>query len=411
MSTGGVRLEGIWKAYPRLDAGGRTLRAVVSRRLPVALRGGERSWALRDVSLVAAAGESVGLIGANGAGKSTLLRLAAGLGRPTRGRVTTEGRVSAVLSLGATLDPRLSGRENALTAAMVAGLRRREAHALVPAALAFAELEEVAHAPVRTYSEGMRLRLAFGVVAQLEPDVLLLDEVLAVGDLAFQARCLARVRELRERGTTLVFASHDLDQVGAECERAAWLDNGRVAAAGPVEAVIARYEEAAQERVLARTPEPAPDDHGPLRLRENRVGTQAVTIEGVAVAPGDVPSGGAVTIAVDLRAHRPRVVDPIVMLRAHRAGDDLLCFEAATHGSGARLGSMDGAAQVTLSVERLELVPGDYLLDVAVFSADWEETFDYHGRAYALRVGGPGPSRGVLRTVLRWEVRAGQKST
>ena len=159
------------------------LRGALSRRLPLIVRSAETLWALRDVSLKLAAGEAAGLIGHNGAGKSTLLRLASGVGRPTRGRVLLPENTASVLSLGDLFDPDLPGGDNAITAAMAAGMRRREAHERLADIVAFAEIEGFEEAPVRTYSEGMRLRLAFGVVAQLEPDVLLLDEVIAVGDV------------------------------------------------------------------------------------------------------------------------------------------------------------------------------------------------------------------------------------
>src|SRR4051794_41742415 len=227
-----IRFDSVWKGYPLWPSGQRTLRAIASRRSPLFLRNAEKRWALKDVSFEVAPGQSVGLIGGNGAGKSTLLRLAAGLGAPTRGKVRVDEHAAAVLSLGDTLHPSLTGSENAVTAAVIAGLSRAEARRRLPAMLEFAELEDVADAPLRTYSDGMRLRLAFSVVAQLEPQVLLVDEVLAVGDLRFQAKCLARVRELRESGTTVVMASHDLSLVRRECGQVAWLNAGHLVSYG-----------------------------------------------------------------------------------------------------------------------------------------------------------------------------------
>jgi ABC-type polysaccharide/polyol phosphate transport system ATPase subunit len=165
-----VRLEQVWKSYPRWSGETRTLRGIVSRRVPLIARGSEgRHWALRDISLAAAPGESVGVIGPNGAGKSTLLRLASGLGRPTRGTIQVPARTASVLSFDSWFDLNLTGRENAMSALVVNGWRRSQARALIPSVIEFAELEGFADAPVRTYSEGMKLRLAFGVVAQLRP--------------------------------------------------------------------------------------------------------------------------------------------------------------------------------------------------------------------------------------------------
>ncbi len=224
-----ISLDGVWKSYPRWSAGTRTLRGIVTQRLPMVARGKDRRWVLSDVSLRAGPGESVGLIGPNGAGKSTLLRLAAGLGRPTRGTVERPDSTAAVLNFDSWFDGELTGRENAVTALVVNGWRRAQASALLPAVLEFAELEDFADAPVRTYSEGMKLRLAFGVVAQLRPAALLIDEVIAVGDLRFQAKCMERIQDLRENGTTLVVASHDLDYIVANCDHALWLQAGAVA--------------------------------------------------------------------------------------------------------------------------------------------------------------------------------------
>ena len=398
--TARVELTGVWKAYPRWPEGARTLRAIVARRAPLFARGAEPHWALRDVSLHAGAGEAVGIIGPNGAGKSTLLRLAAGLGRPTRGAVAIDGRRAGVLTLGDTLDPLLTGDENALTALVVAGVPLREARALVPRAIEFGELEAVARTPVRTYSDGMKLRLAFGVVAQLRPQVLLLDEVIAVGDLAFQARCLQRVRELRDGGTTVVFASHDLGLVRSECASALWLEDGFPRGGGAAEGVVDAYEEATRRRAIEQTPAPGPaGDAEELRLRENRVGTLAATIERVHAAAGGSGDPGAVTVS--LRAHGDAVIDPILSIAVHGQDGDLR-FEANTRDDGVRVGTLDGARAVTLAFERLDLPPGDYLLDVGLYTADWREVLDFHWRAYTLRIAGAGASKGALAPPRQW---------
>lgn len=409
MTGAPLRLEGVWKAYPRWPAGGRTLRAVLSRRVPLVARRGEQRWALREVSLELAPGRSLGLIGRNGAGKSTLLRLAAGLGRPTRGRVHVPAGAASVLTLGDTLDATLTGRENAYTAAIVAGWSRAGARALVPGVLAFAELEEFADAPVRTYSEGMKLRLAFGVVAQLQPDALLLDEVMAVGDLAFQAKCMARVREMREAGTSLLLASHDLRLVERECDQALWLEGGRVAAAGEAAAVVSEYEAAARARTLSQTPSgpPAGQQDG-LELRRNRVGTQEATVESVELrgpsGKAGLAAGEPLELRLVLRAQRGSVLDPILQVTIHREHDDALCLEVNTQGQ-ASLGRL-GETRLALTLDRLDLVPGRYFVDVGLYRADWEVVYDFHWHAYALDVAGPGSDRGVLRPPHRWTLES-----
>jgi lipopolysaccharide transport system ATP-binding protein len=403
-----LRVEGVWKSYPRWPAGARTLRSIAARRMPLLARRGEQRWVLRDVTLAAGPGSSVGVIGRNGAGKSTLLRLASGLGQPTRGTVRGPAGVASVLTLGDTFDPTLSGRENAETAAIVSGWTRREARELLPAIFAFAELEEFGDAPVRTYSEGMKLRLAFGVVAQLDPDVLLIDEVIAVGDLAFQAKCMDRIRELRERGAALILASHDLRLIERECERAVWLEDGAIAAAGETGEVVGRYEEAARERTLSRTPEPAPGAEDMLELRRNRVGTQEATIDAVELdggeQPGSVASGNPLTVSVTLSSTSGPLLDPIVALAIHREADGALCFEANTRDEGVAVGRVS-AGTVSLVIARLDLAPGRYLLDVGLYRADWDLVYDFHWHAYPLEVSGRAGGGGALDPPRRWNVR------
>ena len=402
-----LHLEAVWKSYPRWVPGARTMRGMLTRRLPLLVRRGERRWALRDVSLAVGPSAGVGVIGRNGAGKSTLLRLASGLGRPTRGAVTTPPDAASVLSLGDTFDLSLSGRENALTAAIITGWSRREARGLVSEILAFAEIEDFADAPVRTYSDGMRLRLAFGVIAQLSPSVLVLDEVIAIGDLAFQAKCMERIREMRGAGTALLLASHDLGLVRSECDQALWLEDGAVVARGEATEVVERYEQAAQARTREATPVDLAGDDSRLRLRYDRVGTQEARINGVrlngAASGTRIAPGQALTVSIDLDSRMGPVLDPIVAVAIHPAGEHAACFEANTRDAGTRLGRVE-AGRVELQLDRLDLRPGRYELDIGLYRNDWDVVYDYHWHAYRLEVGGQATSRGVVAPPLRWLV-------
>jgi lipopolysaccharide transport system ATP-binding protein len=407
-----IRLDGVWKSYPRWP-GERTLRGTLTRRVPLAARRGERSWALQDVALEVRPGEAVGLIGANGAGKSTLLRLAAGLGRPSRGRVYVSGEVASILTLGDSFDLALSGRENAYTAAVVAGMRRADALAIMPDALAFAELEDFADAPMRTYSEGMKLRLAFGVVAQLRPQVLLVDEVIAVGDLRFQARCLERIRELRAGGTSVLLASHALETVTDECDRAVWLQGGQVRLQGPSGAVVDEYVDAMRTQTLALTPPAAAgvDSLPGLELQRNRFGSLELTIESVSFQE-EVETGAALAVAMDVASRvEYEVVDPIATVTISRASDGVLCCDLSTEAAGVRLGRVGaGGLRVSLGLDRLELVPGEYLLDVGIHNPSWEYAYDFHWQAYPLRVTGRSAGDGLLRPEHRWEAAPLERS-
>ena len=410
MSAAHVQIEGVWKSYPAWSSGSRTMRGIVVRRIPLLARNSDRRWVLKDVTLEADRGQAVGLIGQNGAGKSTLLRLASGLGRVDRGSIRVPDRTASVLSFDSWFNPELTGRENAMTALVVNGWRRSEARDLIPAVLDFAELEVFADAPVRTYSEGMKLRLAFGVVAQLDPDVLLIDEVISVGDLRFQRKCMDRLREMRERGMTVIMASHGLEQVEAECDRAMWLQAGGVRAYGEPERVIEEYRSAMASATLERTPAGTPGAAGGLELRRNRFGTQELTIDTVRMlndegAPlSELASGRSLRIALRLSAHNGGIQDPIVGVTIHRAADGVVCYDTSTESSGLRLGTVDGEFGIELDFERLDLLPGDYLVDVGAYRGDWEFAYDFHWQAYPLKVVGSQSDKGVFRPPHHWEV-------
>jgi lipopolysaccharide transport system ATP-binding protein len=226
-------------------------------------------WALRDVSFSVAEGRSLGVIGPNGAGKSTLLRLLCGLGRPTAGRISCADRISGLLELGSGFHPDLSGRENLITGGILSGLTEREVKARQDETIAFAGLEETIDLPVRTYSTGMYLRLAFATAMQVDPAVLVMDEVFAVGDARFQQKCLERVHAFRAAGKTLVLTSQAPEHVRALCDEVIVLENGRVVMQGDPEPALACYRDLLSERTgrwTARVAneEPPPD---PQELR------------------------------------------------------------------------------------------------------------------------------------------------
>jgi len=199
-------------------------------------------WALRDVSFNIRSGESVGIIGANGAGKTTLLRLLCGLGRPTTGAVRIEGRVAALLELGAGFHPHLTGRENLYVSGIVLGLSRREVTAQLDTIVEFAELGEFIDQPLRTYSSGMQMRLGFAIAIHVNPAVMMIDEALAVGDAHFQQKCLERIAAFRRAGKTLLIVSHDMATIRLTCTRALWLQHGSLIADGEPADVVTEYE-------------------------------------------------------------------------------------------------------------------------------------------------------------------------
>jgi ABC-type polysaccharide/polyol phosphate transport system ATPase subunit len=238
-------VENVSKQYRIYERPGDRLKESLTRGR---MRRHKEFWALRDLSFEIESGTTVGIIGPNGCGKSTLLQIIAGTLAPTHGDVWHEGRIAALLELGAGFDPEFTGVENVYMNASLSGLTRRETEKLFPAIERFAEIGEFLYQPVKTYSSGMYVRLAFAIAASAEPDILIIDEALAVGDAVFQHRCLRRIKELHERGTTVLFVSHDAAAVRALCSRAILLKAGRVVEDGTPSQVLNHYQKMVMER-------------------------------------------------------------------------------------------------------------------------------------------------------------------
>jgi lipopolysaccharide transport system ATP-binding protein len=403
-----LTFEGVWKSYPRwTGAGARTSRTILTRRLPEVLRRREQRWALQDVTMRVGQGRMMGIIGANGAGKSTMLRLASGLGRATRGAIVVPDGTASVLSLGDTLDLELTGSENAYTAALIAGMSAAQARQALRSVIAFAELEEFADQPMRTYSEGMKLRLAFGVVAQLQPPALILDEVIAVGDARFQAKCMARIQELRQGGATVVFASHNLDEVAESCDEAIWLQKGKVRAAGGAGEVVEAYRDGMRLDTLAVTPSGEEDDDALLRLGENRFGSQELTIDEVALTGADgraidvLGAGGALNVGLTIRSHRGPT-PAVVTVGVTRLEDQVMCFETSSEEMGSDLVVDEDGVTLRVAFDPVDLTSGDYAVDVGVYEPGWEYGYDYHWNAHRFEVEDDRGVKGVYVAPRRW---------
>jgi ABC-type polysaccharide/polyol phosphate transport system ATPase subunit len=233
-----IEVEGLWESYWPRRLGGRSLKAAIGT---LGRSVGVRRWALKDVSFMVDRGEMLGVIGINGSGKTTLLRCIAGIFRPTRGRVTVHGRVASLIDLTAGFQMDLSAEDNILLAGAIYGVSRRDLLARLDEVLAFAELPDHKEASLRTFSTGMAMRLGFALAISLEPDILLVDEVLAVGDERFKVKCLEKVKQLRAEGTTVVFASHELALIRSLTDRVLFLDQGEKAFDGAPAEAVDRY--------------------------------------------------------------------------------------------------------------------------------------------------------------------------
>jgi ABC-type polysaccharide/polyol phosphate transport system ATPase subunit len=274
MRAGEISVDGVSRKFIVRARETQTLKELLVAR---GRTGAQEVWALREVSVAIASGEAVGLIGRNGSGKSTLLRLIAGIIRPTEGSVQAGGRIGSLLELGAGFHPDFTGRENVELNGALQGLSRAQIRGRFDEIVAFAELEGSIDRPVRTYSSGMTMRLGFAIAAFLEADVLLLDEVFAVGDESFQRKCFGVIAAFKERGGTILFVSHDASAVERLCDRAVLLREGRLAYDGPVHEAITRYRRALADEDGTE----ATNGHGPSGSGEARiVAARLVTADG-----------------------------------------------------------------------------------------------------------------------------------
>ena len=327
----------------------------VTRREAVTELGADEFWALRDVSFEVGAGEAIGVIGPNGAGKSTLLKILTRILRPDEGRYAVRGRIGALIEVAAGFHPDLTGRENIYLQGAILGLKRAEIAARFDEIVEFAGIGEFLDTPVKRFSSGMNARLGFAIAATLEPDVLIIDEVLSVGDARFQARCLARMRELRARGVPLVFVSHNLPAVSDLCSKAILLNGGTVVFSGGVAETIQRYGRDVSASMNRARPDAA------IRV----TGVQLFGGDG---APADVFSSGArATVRVSYEATRP-IDAPGFAVDIHRA-DHVYACGISTWNDGEVLGVVSGRGHVDLEIDRLALTAGCYHVSVGIHRA------------------------------------------
>ena len=355
-------------------------------------------WALRDISLEAAPGEALGLVGRNGSGKTTLLRLLSGIFKPTSGRVSVGGRVGSLLELGAGFHPDFTGRENVYLNGSIHGLSRSRIRESMDEIVAFAELERFIDLPVRTYSSGMFMRLGFSVAAHIHADVLLLDEVFAVGDEDFQRKCFAKIAEVKRRGGTIVFVSHDAQAVERLCDRAVLLRQGRVAFDGPTRDAIAHYR-----RLLAE--ERSPDELA-AGLREWGSGEAVIASARLLDSEGDerrqFAAGEAFVVELVVTAE-PNVGAPLVSLELR--DNDGVVLAGLTQPT-AELGWSGRAGERTLrfEVERLPLADGRFHLRAALVGADGERVLHSLDDAASFFVFPAGRESGSVLLAGRWSL-------
>jgi ABC-type polysaccharide/polyol phosphate transport system ATPase subunit len=364
--------------------------------------GGEDVWALRDVSAEIVPGEAVGLIGRNGSGKSTLLRVLAGIIRPTTGTVQVDGRIGSLLELGAGFHPDFSGRENVYLNGSIQGLRRAEIRQRFDEIVAFAEVEHAIDRPVRTYSSGMAMRLGFAIAAFLQADVLLLDEVFAVGDENFQRKCFGVIAAFKNQGGTILFVSHDAQAVERLCERSILLSHGERAYDGPTHEAIVRYR-----RILADDLDPAERGAG---LREWGSGEAEITGARLLDASGgerqQFLAGESLRLEVDMLAHT--AIEPPRLHLEVRDTTGLLVAEDVVDTATVGWPLGPGAATARLDVDRPPLAFGRFRIRLGLVGADGR-TMHQVDDALAFLVYPDGEERGLVHLGGTWQDGANQE--
>jgi ABC-type polysaccharide/polyol phosphate transport system ATPase subunit len=383
----------------------------------------EKYWALRDVSFEVEQGEMLGIIGANGAGKSTLLKLMSRIIEPSSGEITVNGRVSALLELGSGFHPDLTGRENIYLNGSIIGLGRTDMDRIFDDIVAFSEMERFIDVPVKHYSSGMYMRLGFSVAIHVRPDILLVDEVLAVGDQAFQKQCLDRINEMKRQGVTILLVTHSLGNVREMCDRALWLDEGQIQADGPVEQVLEKYmaqvraaDKEALERVEAirrrqqqaaaaakrskaahppgsgtPTPVAAPGQKAAAdRLQARRWGTGEGEIARVQFLNGQgqeqrsFETGETFVVRIHF-ATQERIERPQFGIALYHARGFHISGPNTTF-SGLEIDAIEGEGYIDYIIESLPLLEGTYLLSVSLGDHEGTHPYDYQHLAYTFRV-------------------------
>jgi ABC-2 type transport system ATP-binding protein len=370
-------------------------------------------WALRNVSLEIEQGSTVGLIGANGSGKSTLLKLIAGILRPSEGEVRVRGRVAALLELGAGFQSDLTGRENIFLNGSLLGMSQRELTRRFDEIVAFAELEEFIDTQVRFYSSGMYVRLGFAIAVNVEPDILLIDEVLAVGDEAFQRKCLERIRSFQREGRTMVLVTHAVEQVRQTCDAAAVLDRGELVAEGPPGEAIRSYREHLLEHAREREalePAEATDDRLAFLTDQERRATKDITITDCRIeyrsgsARGYVLPDGAIEVHVAFESKL--ATDDVNFGIAINDVEGRLAFGTNMRLLGQRVQLQSGPGEAVFQLPRVALLDGTFLVTIGITNYDEGTVYDWAEERLEFEVMNPGGLLGYAHLPIEIQVES-----
>jgi len=395
MTTPAITVQGVWKNFRLYHERNRYIKAAVLRGRRAKY---EEFWALQDVSLEVPHGATVGVIGSNGSGKTTLLKCLTGIYTPERGNVTIDGNVAALLELGAGFHAELSGTENIYLNGSILGMSKKEIDAKFDSIVEFAGLEQFIDTPVKNFSSGMVVRLGFSIATHVEPEVLLIDEILAVGDQAFQRKSTEKIEQFRREGRTILVVSHSLGLVQQLCNTVVWLEKGRVKMVGDANDVIASYTGNTYGNF-------AQVDAG----SKTRWGTGDAQVTQVALIDANehpldtVASGGEMRIAIELNSH-VRLESPVVHVKLETVTGELVWATSTQRGT-ATLRVLDGPARAVLHVPSVPLAEGTYYVSIVITDATGGTEFDHCQHWAKLHVsGGQANDSGIVSMSSSWSI-------
>jgi ABC-2 type transport system ATP-binding protein len=368
----------------------------------------EERGVLNGISFEVEEGKAVGLVGHNGCGKSTLLKLMTGILEPTSGSIDIKGRVSSLIELGAGFHPDMTGRENIYTNAAIFGLSKKEIDARIDDIIEFSELRDFIENPVRTYSSGMYMRLAFSVAINVEADVLLIDEILAVGDAAFQSKCFDKLMDIKAKGTTIVIVSHSLSQIEQICERSIWIDNGVIRMMGKPNDVHPEYMEfmGNKKKTAVIQDKSKESDKGESKgddaEKEKEFVAEIVKAE-LLDSDGNTKenfrAGEEVTLKISYKANPEKIDNALIGLLFYRV-DNVQCYGTNTQRERIEF-KLNESGEILCHFEKLNLVEGSYWIDIAIRSYDMF-AYDYKSRAVRFNVYSSVQEVGIARLEHTW---------
>jgi ABC-2 type transport system ATP-binding protein/lipopolysaccharide transport system ATP-binding protein len=404
-----IAIQGVTKKFRRLNDRKTNVKELFSSQRERIARHDD-FWALKGVTFDVPRGKTFGLIGHNGSGKSTLLKLVAGIHRPTEGTITSHGRVSAMLELGAGFHPEMSGRDNVYLNGSILGMSRKQIDAAMDQIIEFSGLEEFIDVPVKVYSSGMYVRLGFAIAVNLEPEILIIDEVIAVGDEEFQRRCFDHLYELRRRGVTIVLVTHALGLVADLCDEVAWLEAGTLRAVGPAREVVDQYLAAVNRKEAARQDTPTVEDDDTNEGRTPRRGSGEVRVTDVEFLDPDgtrlpfLSTGRACTLRIRYTADEAL---PSVTFGLGLTSESGVQVAGPNSGYGEAAFAIDaGSGYVDFAMPALPLQPGEFLVTTAV--VDKGHTYDFLDRAFVAKVRADDVTEpGLVKVSGEWTLHAG----